>query len=123
MDLEELWRRIIFNICVSNTDDHLRNHGFILTPKGWVLSPAFDVNPVETGNGLSLNISESDNALNLDLALEVHEYFRLSREKADRIILDITESVKKWRIFATVYGIPKAEQELKAMAFSRAEMI
>lgn len=57
-DLEELWRRIVFSISVSNTDDHLRNHGFILKPEGWVLSPAFDINPVETGTGLSLNISD-----------------------------------------------------------------
>ena len=48
-DLKELWKRIVFSICVSNTDDHLRNHGFILTEKGWILSPAFDINPNETG--------------------------------------------------------------------------
>jgi len=76
IDLEELWRRIVFSICVSNTDDHLRNHGFILTREGWILSPAFDINPVETGSGLKLNISETDNALDLRLPLEVHEYSR-----------------------------------------------
>ena len=56
-DLEQLWRRILFNICVSNTDDHLRNHGFLLTNQGWILSPAYDINPIETGTGLKLNIS------------------------------------------------------------------
>jgi serine/threonine-protein kinase HipA len=56
-DLEELWRRIVFSICVSNTDDHLRNHGFLLREKGWQLSPAYDINPTETGTGLKLNIS------------------------------------------------------------------
>ncbi len=61
-NLEELWRRIVFYICVSNTDDHLRNHGFLLTEGGWILSPAYDMNPVETGSGLSLNISETDNS-------------------------------------------------------------
>ncbi|MEK7692307.1 MAG: HipA domain-containing protein, partial [Bdellovibrionota bacterium] len=68
-DLEQLWRRIVFFICVSNTDDHLRNHGFILRSKGWALAPAYDMNPVATGDGLHLNISESDNAQDLDLAL------------------------------------------------------
>lgn len=65
-DLLQLWRRIIFNICVSNTDDHLRNHGFIFSPlKGWVLSPTYetyDMNPIPTKKGLKLNISESDNS-------------------------------------------------------------
>ncbi|MEA3496388.1 MAG: HipA domain-containing protein, partial [Bacteroidota bacterium] len=85
-DLEELWRRIVFSICVSNTDDHLRNHGFILSPNGWLLSPAYDINPVETGTALKLNISENDNALSLELAMEVHEYFHLDTAKAKQII-------------------------------------
>jgi len=80
-DLEQLWRRIVFSISVTNTDDHLRNHGFILTNQGWSLSPAYDINPVETGTGLKLNISDEDNSLDLDLALEVSEFFRLSEEK------------------------------------------
>ena len=75
-DLEELWRRIVFSICVTNTDDHLRNHGFILSEIGWLLSPAYDINPVETGTGLKLNISDNDNSLDIDLAMEVHEFFR-----------------------------------------------
>ncbi len=120
-DLEELWRRIVFNICVSNTDDHLRNHGFILTPLGWILSPAYDINPEETGIGLKLNISENDNDLNLDLAIEVHEYFRLNKVKAQKIIETVRNSVRNWRKVAQKYGISKAEQEFKARAFSRAE--
>ena len=63
-----LWRRIVFSICVTNTDDHLRNHGFILTDQGWLLSPAYDINPVELGTGLKLNISDNDNSLDIDLA-------------------------------------------------------
>ena len=59
-DLEELWRRIVFSICVSNTDDHLRNHGFILTESGWVLSPAYDINPNETGTGLGISNAEQE---------------------------------------------------------------
>lgn len=120
-DLEQLWRRIVFSICVSNTDDHLRNHGFILTSEGWVLSPAYDINPVETGTGLKLNISEDDNALDLDLALEVCSYFRLKEKRAKEIIKEVQIAVMQWREIATSYGIPNAEQELKSMAFSRAE--
>lgn len=118
-DLKELWRRIVFNICVSNTDDHLRNHGFILTRSGWGLSPAYDLNPVETGTGLTLNISENDNTLDLDLAMEVHEYFRLKEKRAKEIITEVRESVRNWRKAAQHYGISKAEQDLKALAFSR----
>ena len=81
-DLEQLWRRIVFYICVSNTDDHLRNHGFILESNGWALSPAFDMNPSSEGEGLKLNISLTDNAQDLKLAEEVAGYFRIKPEMA-----------------------------------------
>lgn len=116
-DLHELWRRIVFSICVSNTDDHLRNHGFLLSNEGWHLSPAFDINPVETGTGLKLNISENDNSLDIDLAMEVHEYFRLEKKTAIDIINQVKFAVTKWRTLASNYGISKAEQELKATSF------
>lgn len=121
-DLEQLWRRIVFSICVSNTDDHLRNHGFILTLGGWVLSPAYDINPVETGTGLKLNISESDNTLDLDLAIEVCPYFRLKEDRANEIIEEVKTAVRNWRTIATKHGISNAEQELKARAFQQAEL-
>lgn len=116
-DLKQLWRRIVFSICVSNTDDHLRNHGFILTNNGWVLSPAYDINPVETGTGLKLNISENDNALDLNLALEVSIYFRLENDEAVSIINEVKQAVSNWRVIANNIGISRAEQELKARAF------
>jgi serine/threonine-protein kinase HipA len=116
-DLEELWRRIVFSICVKNTDDHLRNHGFLLTENGWLLSPAYDINPNEYGKGLSLNISDTDNSLNLDLALDVREYFRLDKEKAIQIIAQVKKSITTWRQLATKYKIPKAEQERMSAAF------
>ena len=119
-DLEELWRRIVFSICVSNTDDHLRNHGFILTPTGWILSPAYDINPVEMGTGLSLNISENDNALDLALAMAVHPFFRLTEARAREIVSDVTAAVGQWRKVATAKGISRGEQEAKAMAFQHA---
>lgn len=120
-DLEQLWRRIVFSICVSNTDDHLRNHGFILTPGGWILSPAYDINPVETGTGLKLNISENDNTLDLDLALEVCPYFRLKEDRANEIIEEVKAAVRNWREVAAKYGISNTEKELKSRAFQQSE--
>lgn len=70
--------RIGFNIAISNTDDHLRNHGFILSAEGWKLSPAYDLNPSIDKDGLSLNIDMHNNDLNFDLAKSVDEYFRLN---------------------------------------------
>jgi serine/threonine-protein kinase HipA len=118
-DLTELWQRIVFSLFVSNTDDHLRNHGFILTEKGWILSPAFDINPNEDGSGLSLNISLDDNSLDLDLTLEVAGYFRLTNEDALKKIENIKSSVKNWRNVAIKYHLPKSEQELMAKVFER----
>jgi serine/threonine-protein kinase HipA len=108
-DLEELWRRIVFNICISNSDDHLRNHGFLLTPKGWILSPAFDINPIPLSTGLNLNISEQSNALDLDLAREVAEKFRLNKENREIIINLVTNAVKPWKEIATRIGISRNE--------------
>ena len=116
-DLEELWRRVVFYISISNTDDHLRNHGFLLTEKGWILSPAYDINPVPTGTGLSLNISTIDNALSINLALEVAQYFRVSNEKAVEIISAVQSEVVKWESIAEKIGIPKSERNAMARAF------
>lgn len=116
-DMHELWRRIVFSICVSNCDDHLRNHGFLLQPDGWKLSPAFDINPDPTGTGLSLNISDVDNSLNLELAMEVAEYFRVDDEKAGFIVREVTNAVAQWRDIAGSMGISRGEQEAMAPAF------
>jgi serine/threonine-protein kinase HipA len=118
-DLEELWKRIIFSIAVSNTDDHLRNHGFILTPQGWVLSPAYDINPNPSGAGLSLNISEEDNSLDFDLALSVADYFRLSRQGAEGYLNDISKAVKSWKAIALKLKIPRGEIEFMSPAFQQ----
>lgn len=119
-DLAELWRRIVFNICIKNTDDHLRNHGFLLTPKGWTLSPAFDINPIPKGTGLTLNISEDDNSLDISLALEVAEYFRLSDKDAKQILKKIQQNTGKWREIAIRYKISKTEQSMMEGAFEYA---
>jgi len=120
-DLEELWRRIVFNILVKNTDDHLRNHGFLLKDKGWELSPAYDVNPVYFGQALTLNISETDNSLDIELAKSVARHFRVSSPKANEIIGEVKKAVKGWQKLAAKYHIKKAEQDLMAGAFEGVE--
>jgi serine/threonine-protein kinase HipA len=120
-DLEELWSRIVFNILVSNTDDHLRNHGFILeSGKGWRLSEAYDMNPVPYADGLKLNIDLEDNALDLGLARSVAPYFRVSTADADAIIANCVAVVKQWPILANELGLSRREQEMMAPAFKRA---
>ena len=116
-DLAELWRRIVFNIVISNTDDHLRNHCFILTPQGWRLSPAFDLNPNPFGDGLKLNISQTDNAQDLNLAREIAPLFRLSTKTAEKIIHDVKEAAHHWKVLAEQYGISKTEQKRMSGAF------
>ncbi|WLH35936.1 HipA domain-containing protein [Pseudomonas sp. FP2196] len=117
-DLRELWSRIVFNILVSNTDDHLRNHGFILDPgRGWRLSAAYDMNPVAHADGLKLNITDSDNALDLELAREVAGYFRVSREDSTDIIERIQDVVSLWPEIASALGMSRREQERMAPAF------
>lgn len=116
-DLEELWKRIVFSICVKNTDDHLRNHGFLLGKSGWRLSPAYDINPVPTGTGLTLNISDDDNSLSLDLTKEVAVFFRIENKRADQIIQTCTNAVNDWRKAATKYELPRNEMDLMSAAF------
>jgi len=117
-NLEQLWRRIVFYIAVSNCDDHLRNHGFLLTTKGWQLSPAYDINPDENGLGLKLNISENDNSLDFDLALSVAEHFGLNKKRSDEILNEVKLAVSSWQKIATKYGIPESEQVIMASAIN-----
>lgn len=116
-NLAQLWRRIVFNIAVSNTDDHLRNHGFILNDDGWKLSPAYDLNPSIDKDGLALNIDMHNNALDFDLAKSVGEYFRLNDSQMDSIIAEVLTAVKDWESIAKEIGVSRAEQELMRSAF------
>ena len=116
-DLEELFKRIVFSICVKNTDDHLRNHGFLLTPTGWILSPAYDINPNPKGTGLKLNISTHDNSLDLTLAAEVAHFFRLTNVQTETIIQNTINVVSKWKQIAIKYKISRDEQEKMSAAF------
>jgi serine/threonine-protein kinase HipA len=120
-DLEQLWRRIAFNMMVSNTDDHLRNHGFILTNSGWRLSPAYDMNPNEMGHGLTLNISESSNDLDLSIALETAHWYQLKRDRAERILKEMQLEISLWRTVAKKHGISHSEIEQTKRAFRLVE--
>jgi serine/threonine-protein kinase HipA len=120
-DLEQLWRRIVFSICVSNTDDHLRNHGFMLHPTGWALAPAYDMNPDPHGAGLKLNISETDNAQDIHLALSVASVFRVKKKRAQEIVTEVTDAVNQWRSVATSHGLPRTRQDRMRHAFRVAE--
>ena len=116
-DLHQLWRRMVFNILISNTDDHLRNHGFILTSEGWRLSPAFDINPSIDKVGMALNIDMDKNSPDIDLVKSVGVYFRLEKKEMDNIIDEVKSGISGWNKIATEIGIPRNEQMLMAAAF------
>jgi len=117
-NLHQLWRRIVFNIAISNTDDHLRNHGFILTETGWILSPAYDLNPSINKGGLALNIDMDNNALDFAVAKSVADFFRLDEKKMDIILTEVLSSVKQWQVIANKIGISRVEREQMRNAFS-----
>lgn len=117
-DLRELWARIVFNIAVSNTDDHLRNHGFLLTNAGWRLAPAYDVNPNIYGGGLSLNISQEDNSLDFGLALETAKFYGVAFSEAKQIVQDTKETIEQnWQPLAKRYGLSREAIRRMAPAF------
>lgn len=117
-NLLQLWKRIAFNIAVSNCDDHLRNHGFLLGRNGWMLSPAYDLNPIPHGQGLSLNINEQDNSLDLRLAMDIAPYFGLSPQQAKSELEQLGAVVDHWEQEATRLHISREQQELMRHAFS-----
>lgn len=122
MDLRQLWRRIVFNVLISNTDDHLRNHGFLYSGgTGWRLSPAYDLNPVPADLGprvLSTAIDAEDATASVDLAFSVAEYFGLTQTPARRIAGEVRKAVSQWRIVARQVGIKKGDQDRVASAFA-----
>lgn len=118
-DLVELWKRIVFNMAVSNTDDHLRNHAFILTKKGWILSPLYDVNPVPYGDELSLNVDEYDNSIRIDLAVETAMRFGMTRADAEKFAGNMLKTVREnWQSLALKYGLSRGQIEEMRPAFS-----
>ena len=105
-DLKELWKRVVFNMAVSNTDDHLRNHGFLLTENGWTLSPMYDVNPDIYGNVLSLGISENDNSISFELAIETAKYYDIDDSDARNTAACIKKTIcDNWHTVAVGYGL------------------
>ena len=115
-NLQELYRRVAFNICTGNTDDHFRNHGFLLTAKGWTLSPAYDMNPTTNGYQ-SLLINSSTNQANLEILLDSCEEYMLTPAIAKGIITKVTDTVKGWRTVATQIGLSKQEIERMSECF------
>ena len=110
-NLRQLYRRVAFNIAIGNTDDHFRNHGFLLTPRGWTLSPAYDMNPT-TNEYQSLLVTSSTNKSDLNLLLEASEEYMIGKEEATKIIGEVTDAVKGWRRMAANLGVVKREMEL-----------
>jgi serine/threonine-protein kinase HipA len=126
VDLEALWRRLVFNILIPNTDDHLRNHGFLYAgQEGWRLSPAYDLNPVPTDMKpriLATAVNEDDNTASLSLALEVAGYFDLDAGKAREVAAQVGQVVAKWRDEAARQGLAKSEIDRMASAFEHEDL-
>ena len=110
-NLCELFRRVAFNICIGNTDDHFRNHGFLLTAKGWTLSPAYDMNPTLNSHQ-SLLINSKTNVSDLSVLVNSCDEYMLTAQVAKNIINEVVEAIKDWRIIANKIGISKREISL-----------
>ena len=125
-DMHALWRRIVFNILISNTDDHLRNHGFLWAgPAGWRLSPAYDLNPVPIDikpRVLTTAIDLEDGTASLKLAFTVHSYFKLRSDEAREIAAHVAKMVAKWRKAAARLGLPAPEIDRMASAFEHDDL-
>ena len=121
-DLEEMWKRILFSMAISNTDDHLRNHGFLLTGQGWRLSPLYDVNPVPYGETLSLGVFRGDARIDPELAIEAAPDFGIEKQEARKTARRMLNTVSRlWRPLAGKCGIGCAAQKAMEIAFSAAE--
>lgn len=116
-DLRELWRRVLFNVAISNCDDHLRNHGFLLTPTGWRLSPAYDLTPNPQGMGLKLNIDDSSDALDVELVLSTAEFYGYNMKEANEEVNRLKTVIGSWRSRAKAIGLSRSEQDRFQTAF------
>jgi serine/threonine-protein kinase HipA len=124
--LKQLWRRIVFNVLISNTDDHLRNHGFLYEgPGGWRLSPAYDMNPVPVDvkpRVLSTSIDPDDPSASMELAFAAADYFGLKEKQARAISAEIAAAVSAWRTTAEKIGLAGAEIARMATAFEHQDI-
>ena len=124
-DCAQLWRRIVFSILISNSDDHLRNHGFLYETNGWRLSPAYDMNPFPVDikpRILTTAIDEEDGTASLELAFAVAGHFGVKPEKAKLIVREVGAAVASWRETATAIGLSNSELERMASAFEHADV-
>jgi serine/threonine-protein kinase HipA len=125
-DAPELFRRMVFNILISNVDDHLRNHGFLLQSKnGWVLSPVYDLNPTPEdvrARVLTTSISPDDATCSIDLALDQANFFNIKEQDAKNIILEVAKSVSKWRKIASRNGLSKTLIDRMETAFEHVDL-
>jgi serine/threonine-protein kinase HipA len=119
-DLEQLWRRVVFNVLVSNVDDHLRNHGFLHEPGGWRLAPAFDLNPVPVDvrpRVHALAIDEEDPSAPLERVLAIAPMFNLKAARARTIVREVAAVTRRWRRFASDCGLTQRQIDRMATAF------
>lgn len=110
-NLRQLYRRVAFNIAIGNSDDHFRNHGFLLTPRGWTLSPAYDMNPT-LNDHQALLINSSTNRADLEVLLTSSEEYMIGKNEAQRIIEEVKTGVSRWKTLAKRLGIAKREMEV-----------
>lgn len=125
-DMQELWRRIVFSILISNTDDHLRNHGFLyIGPAGWRLAPAYDLNPVPVDlkpRILSTAIDFDDATASMELAFQVAAYFGLDKDYSSRIAVQVGQAVSTWRDTAARLGLERRQIDRMASAFDHQDL-
>lgn len=117
-NLRELYRRVAYSICIGNSDDHFRNHGFLLTPKGWTLSPAYDMNPT-LNDHQSLLISTASNKSDLGILLDACEDYMLDAHEARRIITEVVNVTRGWRRLAVRLGASKRDMDMFGGVFER----
>ncbi len=120
-DLEQLLRRLLFNVLVGNTDDHLRNHGFVREATGWRLAPAFDLNPNPARRHHALRLDEASDEPDLDAILGTAEFYRVSRLKAQRILAELLTAIRTWRKRAKTVRLPAGEIATIEPAFTLSE--
>jgi serine/threonine-protein kinase HipA len=109
-DLAQLYRRVVFSILIGNRDDHLRNHGFLRTPHGWRLAPAFDLNPNPDKREHALAIDANDPSPSVRHLHATHRHYRLSADQATAIEDEVRRAVTAWRIVATELKLSRLAQ-------------
>ena len=118
-NLRQLYRRVAFNIAIGNSDDHFRNHGFLLTPKGWTLSPAYDMNPT-LNDYQALMINSTTNQADLNILLDSSDEYMIGRKEAETIIEEVKSGVRQWKYIANRLGITKREMAVYEQVYQRA---